>query len=169
MSSRMTRVLIGIALTLPLVGCGQRLPRNVRCFEGQVDDKTGKLVACWLKHQKWPTRVEYEEAWAPSHDYAALILWSNKPDRFYLYDSPHRRVYETTDFQAFLKVMDRVPAKAKVEWINGCGGPYFGMPNEERDRFKTVVTANGRQLAEDGFPLCTCETYGVRYPEPRLK
>lgn len=118
----------------------------------------GDPVVAWLRQDAG------ERPCGLIYPYTALLRWSGEERSFYLFDSPRKRYFGTSDFDRFLRELDALPSGTPISISAAtCGSPLApDMPDSAWTRLLEAIR-RGRHEAGDPFPLCTCESRGLRF------
>ena len=135
--------------------------------ERTIDHPTGRLVAFWLKYDKQSDRPI-----VVTESYGALLVWIGGEKRFCLYDNLRKQTFSTTDYDAFLAALERLPRDIAIQRFSTCTvSRTYDMPAEQWRRLKDVMAARNQTWAIsrvyglDCEIICYCESAGFRFPE----
>ncbi len=178
-----------MGLSLLCGGCAQveTVTIDGQMIEGAVqrshrDLQSGNLIALWKeKAQRDGTKVL--EPVLVTHPYAMFIYWP-KPEWvkgkyakrvFVFYDNVKKVIYQTKDYDTFLKVVSLQPKNIELVQIETCTVPRCYMPKEQRARLEKVLadgqrTWNKKTSTEDGLiRYCYCYEGKLEFIYPANK
>lgn len=168
---------------LLLSGCEGTGPKEISGTEPSlavesphVDPETGDLIAFWLLYPDNPKYYpQKEKPVLVTEPYAVYLEWLDGVRRFYVYDNVKKRVFGTSDFEAFLKQLGSLPEGIVVQRFDTCcGSQIYDMPAEARERIEDAMQSGTRKWATSAVRggnreiVCRCESIGFRYPDGQL-
>lgn len=155
--------LLGLVVAFdPLLGCAT--PTTASAWKAAPCDlRDGKVITMWVKKKEGDVPVTFQ------HNWAMLVIWTDRERYFYLFENRSRRFFATRDFLCFVRELDQLPNGAVLEWIDTCTvSRSWKMPAECRTELLNLLKKKGVAHVygfEDGIITCYCESQGLRYLE----
>ncbi len=175
------RSLITISIALLLAGCAvQKTTSDTATFDAPVDAESGNVIALWVEYREGLDHPDPEANLAGgdqpvivTEPLGCYMSWYEDDQLFLVYDNDAKRVFKTTDFDAFIDHLSVLPRGSAIQRFDTCTvSRTWGMPDDAWDRLTTTMKKRDLSWAKskvnetDREIICYCESEGFRFPQP---